>query len=481
LNQLLNQLFEATIVFVSRNDELDALNRLYAKDAFQMAVVYGRRRVGKTTLISEFVKEKPAIFFSAQEANEHLNLRLFSEAVYSFFNLPQSTGAFRDWHGAFSFIAEKARERRFILAIDEFPYLASGDKSIKSVLQNIIDHSLKNTQLYLILCGSQIGFMEKQVLSSKSPLFGRRTSQFRLEGFDYFDAAKMLPGVSNEDKIKYYACVGGTPHYLSQINPGVSFEENLVELYFDPHGYLFSEPIMLLMQELREPAMYNSVISAIATGSSRLNDISTKIGEEAAKASKYLKTLADLRILRRDIPFGENPARSRKGIYQIADNCYRFWYKHVFLNSPGIETGAGRIIAESMVFPELPAFVGKPAFEDACRQYVVRKNRAGQLPFLATSFGSWWGADNLERQPADIDVVADNKPQGKILLCECKWRNEPTDAAEVRKLLGKPRLLPGYGEYQFMFFSKSPFTKAARELAQDNANLRLVTLDMLFE
>jgi AAA+ ATPase superfamily predicted ATPase len=466
-------------MFVSRDHELSELERLYAKGSFQMSVIYGRRRVGKTTLIGEFVKDKPAIFFSAQEANEHLNLRLFSAAVYGFFGIPQGTGDFQDWHGAFTFIAHKAKEQRFILVIDEFPYLVSGDKSVSSILQNIIDHALKDTQLYLIVCGSQISFMETQVLGSKSPLFGRRTAQFRLEGFDYFDAAKMLPGASDEEKIKYYACIGGTPHYLNQIDPGISFEENLIDLYFNPHGYLFGEPAMLLQQELREPAMYNSVIAAVATGSSRVNDISMKIGEDAAKSGKYIKTLTELRILRKSVPFGENPERSRKGLYQISDNCFRFWYRYVFLNSAGIETGAGRSIAENMVFPELSAYIGKPAFEDVCRQYIIRKNRERALPFLATDFGTWWGTDNREKRAADIDIAADNKPQSKALLCECKWRNEPTDAGDVLKLLGKPHLLPGYGEYQFMFFSKSPYTPAAQALAKERANLRLVTLDAL--
>jgi AAA+ ATPase superfamily predicted ATPase len=467
-------------MFVSRTNELSALSRLYAKDSFQMAIVYGRRRVGKTTLVSEFVKGKPAIFFAAQEANEYLNLQLFSSEAYAFFGLPKSMGAFRNWHDAFSFIAEKAKEQRFILVIDEFPYLATKSKSIQSILQNIIDHEIKNTNLFLILCGSQISFMENQVLGAKSPLFGRRTAQFRIEGFDYFDAAQMLPGVSNEDKIRYYACIGGTPHYLGQIDPALSFEENIIELYFEPQSYLFSEPAMLLMQELREPAMYNSVISAIATGSSKLNDISTKVGEETSTSGKYVRTLVDLRILRKDVPFGENPEHSRKTLYQIADNCYRFWYRYVFFHSAGVETGTGRIIAESMVFPELSAFIGKPAFEEVCRQYIIRKNKENGLPFLATNFGTWWGTDNREKQAADIDIVADYKPQGKVLLCECKWRNEPTDAAEVRKLLEKPYLLPGYSEYCFMFFSKSPYTGAALELARDNKNLRLVSLDMLF-
>ena len=468
-------------MFVSRTDEIASLNKLYYKDSFQMAVVYGRRRVGKTTLLSEFVKGKPAIFFAATEANEHLNLALFSEKVYTFFKLPKVTGAFGNWHDAFSFIAEKAKEQHFILVIDEFPYLAYANKSINSILQNIIDHELKNTNLFLILCGSQISFMENEVLGSKSPLFGRRTAQFRIEGFDYFDAAKMLTGVSNEDKVKYYACIGGTPHYLSQINPRLSFEENLIDLYFNPRAYLYGEPAMLLQQELREPAMYNSIISAIANGSSRMNDISTKISEETSKSSKYVKTLLDLRILRKVVPFDENPQSSRKTIYQIADHCFRFWYRYIFLNKDSIETGTGRIIAESIVFPELSAFIGKPAFEDICRQYIIRKNKQNALPFLVTGFGTWWGTDNKKKQEDDIDIVAANKPHKKALLCECKWRNESTDTVEIQHLLDKSRLLPGYNEYYYMFFSKAPFTDDGLRLAQENQNLQLVTLDMLFE
>jgi len=468
-------------MFVSRTEELAALNRLYRKNTFQMAVVYGRRRVGKTTLIREFIKDKQNIFFAAQQANEYLNLQLFSESVYSFFGLPKSTGAFGNWHDAFSFIAEKVKEERFILVIDEFPYLAEQNKSIRSILQNIIDHIMKDTALFLIICGSQISFMESQVLGYKSPLFGRRTAQFKIEGFDYIDAAKMLAGVSSEDKIKYYTCIGGTPHYLNQIDPLTPFEENIQDLYFEPQGYMFSEPHMLLQQEIREPAMYNSIIAAVATGASRLNDISTKINEDTAKTSKYIKTLLDLKILRRDVPFGENPERSRRSLYKIADNCYRFWYKFVFMNHAGIETGTGRIIAENTVFPALPSFIGAPAFEEICLQYIIHRNKEGKLPFLATAFGTWWGTDDRKRQPADIDAIADNKQQGMALLCECKWRNEATDVTEIQKLLKKSYLLPGYREYYFMFFSKAPFSESALCLAKEYKNLRLITMEMMLE
>ena len=477
-------------MFISRTQELSALQKLYNRDKFQMVVIYGRRRVGKTTLVSEFIKDKPAIFFSAQEANDHLNLQMFSEKVYAFFSLPKTTGAFANWNDALMFITDKAKTQKFILVLDEFPYIAESNRSIKSILQNIIDHELLESKLYLVLCGSQISFMENDVLGYKSPLFGRRTAQMMIEGFDYYDAAEMLKSlskqksisnISNEDKIKYYSCIGGTPHYLAQIDVNMSFEENIKELFFQPQGYLYGEPSMLLQQELREPAMYNSIIAAIATGASRLNDISTKIGEETSKTIKYIKTLIDLKILQKAYPFGENPERSRKGIYMIADHCYRFWYRYVFMHKTGVETGIGGEIADTLVFPDLSGFIGKPTFEEICRQYLIRQNKNKALPFLASNFGVWWGNDSREKAAADIDIIAENKADKKILLCECKWKNEPSGAAEIKKLMSKYYLLPGYDEYYFMFLSKSSYTDEAKRLERENHNLKLITLDMIFE
>jgi len=291
----------------------------------------------------------------------------------------------------------------------------------------------------------------------------------------------MLPFASNTDKIRYYACVGGTPHYLAQIESGLSFEDNIKELFFQPSGYLYGEPAMLLQQELREPSVYNSIIAVIATGASRLNDISTKIGEDTSKTIKYVKTLMDLKILHKEHPFGYNPERSRKGIYMISDNCFRFWYRYVFLNKTGIESGIGAELADSSVFPGLSSFIGKPVFEEICRQYLIRRNKERTLPFLASNFGVWWGTDPVLKVNSDIDVVADNKSEKKLLLCECKWRNKSVDAEDVQNLISKANLIPDYKECWYMFFSKAPYTRAARRLEQENEKLSLATFDMLFD
>jgi len=464
-------------MFVGREKELATLEKLYSENGFQMVVMYGRRRIGKTTLISEFITDKPSIFFTAQEVNDSLNLGQFSKRVYSFFNIPESTGAFTDWNAAFDFLTQKAKEQRFILAFDEFPYAAAANRSLKSILQTAIDHNFKNTGMFLILCGSHMGFMENEVLGYKSPLFGRRTAQMKLEGFDYFDAGKILSNFSTEDKLKLYACVGGTPHYLAQIKASETFEENIKRLFFDISGYLYNEPMMLLQQELREPAMYNSIIGAIAGGASRLNEIATKIGEDSPKVSKYLQTLINLQIVKKLYPFGENPQNSRKGIYQITDNCYDFWYNFVFPNKPDIESGSGDIIADSILSSDkVSSYIGKPPFETICQQYLKRANRSEKLPFLATSFGSWWGNDPKKKVQSDFDIIAANRNDKKIILGECKWKNDVNFAAEAEKLKSKDHLLSEYKERHYYIFSKSIPKK---EYVSDG--ITIVTTDMLYD
>jgi len=463
-------------MFVGRENELGVLNKLYSEEKFQMVVMYGRRRVGKTTLISEFISDKPAIFFTAQEVNDSLNLTRFSKQIYDFFNMPNSVGAFTHWNDAFEFLIEKAKERRFILAFDEFPYAASANRSLKSTLQIAIDHGFKDSGLFLILCGSHMGFMENEVLGYNSPLFGRRTAQIKLDGFDYYDAGKMLGSFSNEDKLKFYACVGGTPHYLSQIKANESFEENIKQLYFNISGYLYNEPTMLLQQELREPAMYNSIIATIASGASKLNEIATRINEDSPKVNKYLQVLLNLQIVQKIYPFGENTQNSRKGIYRIADNCYDFWYSFVFLNKPEIESGNGDIVAESMVFGKhLSSYIGKPPFEVICLQYLQRLNRDKKLPFVATTFGSWWGNDPIEKSQADFDVIVANRNDKKIILGECKWKSDVNVAVEAKKLLEKSHLLPEYKERYYYVFAKG--------LQCENPEIdeiAVVTTDMLY-
>ena len=269
-------------MFYCREKELRTMNQRYNKNTFECIVIYGRRRVGKTALINEFCKGKPTIFFSALNAPSTENLEALSKAIYSCQN-PESTNApvFQSYADALDEITEMAREQRLIFVIDEYPYLAKAEKSISSRLQHIIDHTWQNTSLYLILCGSSMSFMEYQVLGYESPLYGRRSAQFKLQALTYKEITAFHPELSTEDQALLYGITGGIPHYINKLEIQDSLEEALLENLFNTSSYLFEEPENLLKQELREPAIYNSVISAIANGASHANEISTKAGLES--------------------------------------------------------------------------------------------------------------------------------------------------------------------------------------------------------
>ena len=471
-------------MFVGRENELKQLNRMYSKDGFQMAVVYGRRRVGKTTLIDAFAKDKPALFFTAQQRSALQNLAQFSRCVYMFFGLSEDTGAFSDWRSAFSYIAQNAQQRDskpFLLVFDEFPYAAETEPSLPSALQIAIDHEFKQTNVRIILCGSNEGFMESEVLGRKSPLYGRRTMQLRVKPFDCFDSARMLPDLSVPEHVAYYSTFGGTPYYLAQIDASASYEENVTELMFNTSGILYEEPLMLLRQELREPALYNSILDAVGSGETTPKRIAERSGVGASSMSKYLKMLLDLGIIRRDVPFGENPDTSRKAAYSFADPFFAYWYAFVSKNVGSIEAGAGSAAAQRTAFGQaLQTYVGKQ-FEMVCQQWVVRKNAAGELPFLASSFGHWWGTDPREKAETDIDLIAADNQSKSILFGECKWRNSFNESEAIDLLEYRAKLIKGYSDYTYCLFSKEATSEATQGKAAARTDLHLITADEMFE
>ncbi|MDR2672927.1 MAG: ATP-binding protein, partial [Coriobacteriales bacterium] len=408
-------------MFVGREVELKEMDTLFAKTGFQMVVVYGRRRVGKTTLIAQFAAKKPHIYFTAQESNDAENLKAFSRALYAYAGLPSSTGSFDTWADALAFLGDLAKDRRLVLAFDEFPYAAQANKSLPSILQNVIDHTLLKGQLYLVLSGSNVGFMESDVLGSKSPLYGRRTAQIHLLPFDYLDASKMLKGVSAEDCVRYYTCMGGVPYYLGFVDGTKSFDENIINLFFGRTSVFSEEPLMMLRQELREPALYNTILMALAKGANTPQLIANTISEDRTKVMKYIGTLVDLGLVEKRVPLLSNQAKTRKGVYRIADPLFAFWYRYVFPLRGEVELGAGELLAKKKVLPVLPELEGI-RFEDVCLQWLRRKNLRGELPFVATALGSWWGTDPRSRQQSDVDVMAAEASEKKLLLGECKWR-----------------------------------------------------------
>jgi len=461
--------------FIGRERELADLNELYAQDRFQLFVLYGRRRVGKTTLLNEFCKGKDAIFYSAEQSNNKLNLEKFSELVFSFYN-ETNLEAFSSWTNALSYIDERQKEKRLVLVIDEFPYLVKKNKALLSELQHLIDHKLTKGNIFMVLCGSYMGFMEKEVLGSKSPLFGRRTGQLHMKPFTYQTGTKFLPTFSAEEKLMLYGAFGGTPLYLQQINAEESFEENIKRAYLKVTSYLYEEALLLLRQEVQEPGVYSAIIEAIAGGYTKANEISTRIGEESAKCLKYINTLCELGILQKEVPFGEKVS-SRKTIYGISDFMFRFWYRYVFANRTLIETGAQEAVWLKRIEPDYNNYMGL-VFEKVCADYLTWKNARGELPILFTSIGRWWGTNPVTRSQEEIDLVAGD---GKdYLFCECKWRNEKIDMSVLRGLKEKADVFGGKRSYTyFILFSKSGFSDGVIEEATKDSSILLVDLEKI--
>ena len=460
-------------IFIGREKELADLNELYSQDRFQLFVLYGRRRVGKTTLLNEFCRNKDTIFYSAEQSNNKLNLEKFSSLVFDFYG-ENNLEPFSSWTNALSYIDERQKDTRLVLVIDEFPYLAKKNRTLLSELQHIIDHKLAKGNLFMILCGSYMGFMEKEVLGSKSPLFGRRTSQLHMKPFNYQTSSKFLDGFSDAEKLELYGAFGGTPLYLQQINTNETFEENIRRAYLKVTSYLYEEALLLLRQEVQEPGVYSAIIEAIAGGYTKANEISTKIGEDSAKCLKYIKTLCELGILHRETPFGEKES-SRKTIYGISDFMFRFWYRYVFANRTLIETGAQQAVWEKRIEPDYNSYMGL-VFEKVCKDYLCAKNANGDLPILFTSIGRWWGTNPVTHSQEEIDLVAND---GKdYIFGECKWRNDKTDLSVLCELKAKADIFSkNKNNTYYALFSKSGFTDAVINEAKSDSSIILADLN----
>ena len=454
--------------FVGRKRELKKLEELYATEEFQMAVFYGRRRVGKTTLINEFCKGKKTIFCVGIESTEKENLESFSKEVWRSMEQGIEMPAFKDFESLFDYIAKLSEKERMVLVIDEYPYLASASPAVSSILQACIDRKMKDGKLFLILCGSSMSFMEHQVLGYKSPLYGRRTAQFKILPFDYWEAKEMLPGFQEEEQALLYGITGGIPEYLYRIRQDWSVEQNLVDLFFDSSGRLFEEPSNLLKQELRDPSTYNAILTAIAEGHSKLNEIASTVGIASGGCSNLLTSLSELGIITKETPVAETSAK--KTIYKITDQMFRFWYRFVGPNTNTITAGYGEQVFQRLVAEQLSDFMGQ-VFEKMCLDWMVIQQGEGSLPIFFSQIGHWWGGNPKTRKQEEIDIMAVEK--SSAIFGECKWRNEPIDKAVLDKMIVKAEMFHYEKKYIYLF-SKSGFTQGCKERAEECKNVRLI-------
>ena len=461
-------------MFIGRQKELETLSKQYTKNEFTFIPIYGRRRVGKTQLIEEFIRDKRAVFFTAVNKGTYKsNLELLSRAI---FDGSESAPVYSDFYGALNMIHEMAQRNKLIFVIDEFPYLAQSEESIISILQQFIDLKFLKTNMMLILSGSSLSFMENQVLGYQSPLYGRRAGQIKLLPLDFQTARLFAPNFPKIDQAVMYGVTGAIPKYLSLFDDGFSLDENIRGQYFDRDAYLFEETNNLLKQEFKEPALYQSIITAIAAGGSQLRDIKGKVGEESSTVATYMKSLLDTGIVKKDVPAMDKPG-SRKTIYRLDDGMFRFWYRFVYPNVSLVTLNKGAQVYER-IKPQIMAFMGE-VFEKLCIEYMWGVYNA--LPFAFQNISRWWGNNPDLKSQAEIDFVAYSEDAEQAIFGECKWRNEPLDKGVVDSLIKRCEMFKQFERKYYYFFSKSGFTEGAWEFAQGRDDIRLIGFAEMFE
>ncbi len=468
--------------FIGRKTELEKLNAEYERDS-SFVVIYGRRRVGKTTLIKEFLKDKTAFYFLATEELENQSMkRLAGVIARTTKNRLFQRVAVSDWLELFEMIAEYEPDKKKILVIDEFPYLVKTNPAFPSILQNAWDEILKEKNIMLILSGSLIGMMQKHALSYDSPLYGRRTSQMRLAPLSYMEvyAAQKLPF---DKAVEQYAITGGVPKYLEFFSDGRMLMEQVKDVVLSKSGFLYEEPFFLLKSEAMTAVNYFSIIRVIADGNHKLGKIAGILEQETSALTPYLSTLVDLGFIEKRTPITEkNPERSRKGLYFICDNFIRFWFRYVYPYKGELELDNMQIVLDEIQKDFTEKFVAF-AYEDICKDIFADLCRKGEISFLPSRIGSYWLNDYTG--DTEIDVMAADHQNKRVFAGECKYHTKPVDAPVYFALKEKVanageirKAFPGY-EIVYGLFSKSGFTQRVKDLKQENSDLILINEDGL--
>lgn len=405
--------------FVNREVELEFLERKYAEDAPNLIVIYGKRRVGKTELIKNFLQKKKGCYIlctrdSIEENIKELKQKFFELTGKEYF-LKLETKSFFD---LFKYLSGEIKETKPVIIIDEFSYLIEQNPGIVSVFQKIWDEVLANTKISLILCGSSIGMMETETLGYRSPLYGRRTGEWKVEPLKFREVKHFFKSYNAEELVKIWALCGGTPFYLSKMNPDLSVEENIKQKILKKGEVLYNEPQVLLKEEFREPRTYTLILKYLSLGYNTHGQLSTATGIEKGNLSKYLSTLEETHIIKYVLPLGQR----KRGIYIISDRFFSFWFRFIYPNLSDLEIG---LVDEvfSRINKDINAYYGA-SFENLIFEEIQLK----EIPPLSyNEVRKWW------RRDSEIDIVALNEQTREILFCECKWQ----DSVDAKKILAE--------------------------------------------
>jgi AAA+ ATPase superfamily predicted ATPase len=453
--------------FIARERELAVLDREWQAPGARLLILFGRRRNGKTRLITHWMKTSGvrALYWVADPTTAADQLRSFSQALYNFQNPGSPAPAeftFADWRQAFQQIAQLARESRLALTIDEFTYVAAVQPGIAGLLQNAWDHVLSETDLLLVIAGSHLGMMHRHVLDASAPLYGRSTAQLKLGPLPFGETRRFYASYSAVERVELYAMLGGVPGYWARFRPSRSLTENVREQMLGDGGLVTDEPRLLLQDFLSDVHNYVGIFRAIAQGQRTPTEIATRIGLKAQHVSPYLDKLIEAGYVERRTPV-TGPVKTRQGRHHVSDPFLRFYFRFLSNRLDQLALGVtDQLVAE--VRRHLMDFIGTHTWEELSREWLLRAGARGQLPFLPDQVGSTWDRN------AQIDVVGINWMEHTLYLGECKWLKVPADADVLQKLVAEkaPRFVPAEGDWRVFLlgFSRSGWTEAAAHFAR---------------
>ena len=459
--------------FIGRKEELMELNDRFFSGRFEMGVVYGSRRIGKTSLLKEFVKNKPAFYFQAKESNELDNRTAFSAEINKLIQIPYSF-IYPNYSDGFDALIKYADGKPFVIIIDEIAFLAQSDPGFLSELQFNIDHKFKDSEIKLILSGSTISFMKDILKNKRGPLFQRSTFQMHVKKMIYSDALTFLDGVSDEDKIKYLAIFGERPFYLEMIDKSKSFEDNVFRLLFHKFGNLVDAPDKVLPSASKDQNTYNTILKAIAHRRRSNKEISEYIGKDPNYVAAYLPRLMDNEIIEKRESFNKN---QKMNYYEISDNLIRFWFRFIFDNREEILMGMGKVIFEECK-EDIMLFVSV-GFEDVALSYLTEKNIKGELEYHYEALHGYKVDNSKLGRSIELDGLAKGigKAKNRLLVVECKYRKKAVSLEVLLHVRESLSIFP-MEYYDIYLFSKSGFSDDL--IALEDPSVHLISIgDMI--
>ncbi len=447
-------------MFVDRKKELSLLKKEYLHENFRFSVIYGRRRVGKTTLIKEYIEDKPAIYFLVTLETKEMVLRRFQNLVADFFgdDFLRDIGL-SGFDKLFEYIAKQKLDKKLIIVIDEFQYLTKIDSAIPSIFQFVIDEILKSKNIHLVFCGSIISMMYEQTLSYSSPLYGRRTSAMKIEALRFEYISEFFEKKSQNELIELYSILDGVPKYLEMFKDSKNIYKSIKDNILDKNSYLYEEPRYILQSEVKEPLNYFSILETIANGEHKIGKIAGKLNKNVQNITSFISKLIELDVLYKEVPITEKqPSKSKKGLYFIKDNFFRFWFLYVLGNKSQLEIENSDVVLEK-IKENFSGFVAK-TYEDICIEYTLKN-------YDVLKCGRWWSKSE------EIDLIAVAK--NYMLVGECKYSNKKV-GTDILVLLQKKSLhvelkLP---IEKYILFSKSGFTDELIELSKKDEKIELI-------